>query len=286
MFIVLIVVVVVVVVVVLPIMASFFSQFSKKDGGSGSPNVKVAQSWVDDTETDCCANCNVAISSGLLFSGKHHCRLCGLVVCSACSTKRREIIKGQGQVRVCDQCYEVSTRADTVEAKYKPFLQNGEMFKKHPGSSGAFTLGRSAVNPRFVYLTKSLDAIAWAKPTDRANQRGCIPVHTITAVLKGQQSMAFRKTGISPELEQRCFTIVGKDRTLDLEAASMEQRDAWVVAVGEYTKFFKMEKPQDKSMDMKMDLALAACIEEQEETKRRRKERNNQLREKYNLKKG
>ena len=114
-------------------MASFFSNFSKKknERKSGGANVEAAQTWVDDTETDCCANCEKQITAGLLFSGKHHCRLCGLVVCSACSTKRKEVVKGQGPVRVCDKCYEVSTRADKVEATFKPLLLNGEMFRKH-----------------------------------------------------------------------------------------------------------------------------------------------------------
>jgi len=273
-------------------MASFFSKVaagvkSTLDGGGGRDS---GSAWVDDVETDTCCNCKLLIKPGLISSGKHHCRLCGLVVCGDCSKNKKVVVPGQSPVRLCDKCFEVSNRADAVEALYKPLLLTGELFQKHPGSEGSLgglklgSLKIGGVSPRYVCLTPRLDEIMWAAPTSRTTVKGTIPVATITAVLKGQQSAAFARTGISPELEQRCFSIVSKSRTLDLEAVSMSQRDSWVQAVGEYTKFFKMEKPQDLSISGRMDIVCRNMEKEQDEMRQARQKRNDALREKYHLK--
>ena len=151
-----------------------------------------------------------------------------------------------------DKCDEVSNNA--VEALYKPLLLTGELFQKHPGSGGSMDgrkLGgnklKIGVSPRYVCLTPRLDEIMWAHPTSRTTAKGTIPIATITDVQKGQQSAAFARTGISPELEQRCFSIVSKSRTLDLEAVSMSQRDSWAQAVSEYTKFFNDEQKENET---------------------------------------
>ncbi|KAK6181134.1 hypothetical protein SNE40_009062 [Patella caerulea] len=60
------------------------------------------EKWVKDESTSVCMVCNVERFS--MFNRRHHCRRCGRVVCSACSTKRSEI---QGvSARVCDDCYQ------------------------------------------------------------------------------------------------------------------------------------------------------------------------------------
>eukprot|EP00823_Brevimastigomonas_motovehiculus_P002198 TRINITY_DN137_c0_g1_i2.p2 TRINITY_DN137_c0_g1~~TRINITY_DN137_c0_g1_i2.p2 ORF type:complete len:301 (+),score=74.50 TRINITY_DN137_c0_g1_i2:65-904(+) len=61
--------------------------------------------WVPDSKANVCMLC------GLLFSileRKHHCRLCGYVVCSKCSENRVALPKltSDKKVRVCDRCFQ------------------------------------------------------------------------------------------------------------------------------------------------------------------------------------
>ncbi|ORC87532.1 uncharacterized protein TM35_000211380 [Trypanosoma theileri] len=59
---------------------------------------------VDDMHSPTCALCHVSFS---LFLRRHHCRLCGFVVCDACSQRRVTLpahFKLEGPQRVCDAC--------------------------------------------------------------------------------------------------------------------------------------------------------------------------------------
>ncbi|CAH0493447.1 unnamed protein product [Peronospora farinosa] len=85
--------------------------------------VKVMHSpvWVPDSERSKCMECNKKF--GCLGSRRHHCRMCGRVLCSACSSShvRAKILpfparrrgeknkteKGSANTRVCKMCYEI-----------------------------------------------------------------------------------------------------------------------------------------------------------------------------------
>nr|XP_058149211.1 zinc finger FYVE domain-containing protein 26 isoform X2 [Dasypus novemcinctus] len=60
--------------------------------------------WVpDETENICMVCCREHFS---MFNRRHHCRRCGRLVCSSCSTKKMAV-EGcrENPARVCDQCY-------------------------------------------------------------------------------------------------------------------------------------------------------------------------------------
>lgn len=57
--------------------------------------------WVSDKKTDYCNDCCVQIKRSAFSSNKHHCRFCGNIVCSACSTGT--FLKK----RICDTCSHV-----------------------------------------------------------------------------------------------------------------------------------------------------------------------------------
>mmetsp|Transcript_10365 Transcript_10365/g.18456 ORF Transcript_10365/g.18456 Transcript_10365/m.18456 type:complete len:585 (-) Transcript_10365:104-1858(-) len=73
--------------------------------GEALESHKAAAEWVEDTATEVCMNCHARF--GLVqMRRRHHCRLCGKVVCSACSRSRQLVpeyhsLKPQ---RVCDAC--------------------------------------------------------------------------------------------------------------------------------------------------------------------------------------
>lgn len=60
--------------------------------------------WVPDSRVTMCQLCTSSFST--LFR-RHHCRCCGQVVCSACSSNRAPLIYLKCRAkRVCDQCYD------------------------------------------------------------------------------------------------------------------------------------------------------------------------------------
>lgn len=61
--------------------------------------------WVPKSSRSSCSNCR---RSFRLWAGKHHCRLCGEIVCGACSTKR--ILFQSKSVRTCDDCVDANVQ--------------------------------------------------------------------------------------------------------------------------------------------------------------------------------
>lgn len=98
----------------LPATASFAALLS----AAGAPNMPSgplrvledynAPAWVPDSRADRCMSCSEAFG---VFRRKHHCRLCGRVVCWSCSTQKFIIAsydesKEDAVARACDSCYE------------------------------------------------------------------------------------------------------------------------------------------------------------------------------------
>ncbi|PWV20971.1 hypothetical protein C3747_4g98 [Trypanosoma cruzi] len=88
---------------------------------------------VDDAYCQNCAQCHATFS---LFLRRHHCRLCGEVVCDSCSQRRASMplhFKATGTSRVCDRCYRrMEERRMLGIRRYA----NGEVY------AGCWTCGR------------------------------------------------------------------------------------------------------------------------------------------------
>lgn len=95
-------------------------------GFSSQSSLKVLEDynapvWVPDSRADKCACCSEAFG---LWRRKHHCRLCGQVVCWACSTRNFLIASyEEGEqdrpARACDPCYEsVFPEAQTSQSQH------------------------------------------------------------------------------------------------------------------------------------------------------------------------
>uniref|UniRef100_A0A803YJM2 Zinc finger FYVE domain-containing protein 26 n=1 Tax=Meleagris gallopavo TaxID=9103 RepID=A0A803YJM2_MELGA len=72
------------------------------------------QQWIpDDTETICMV-CKTERFT--MFNRRHHCRRCGRLVCSSCSTKKMTVEAcRENPARVCDQCYSYYNREHLPE---------------------------------------------------------------------------------------------------------------------------------------------------------------------------
>ncbi|XP_060618493.2 zinc finger FYVE domain-containing protein 26 isoform X1 [Anolis sagrei] len=62
------------------------------------------QQWIPDETEDTCMVCRTERFS--MFNRRHHCRRCGRLVCSSCSTQKMVVETcRENPARVCDQCY-------------------------------------------------------------------------------------------------------------------------------------------------------------------------------------
>jgi len=79
--------------------------------------------WIPDAESQACYKCD---SPFTLTNRRHHCRHCGYIFCSTCTTKKLEIarLRFTEPVRVCDECAIAIQTAD-CEENTLPQLQTG-----------------------------------------------------------------------------------------------------------------------------------------------------------------
>jgi len=79
--------------------------------------------WIPDAESQACYKCDAPFT---LTNRRHHCRHCGYIFCSTCTTKKLEIarLRFTEPVRVCDECAIAIQTAD-CEENTLPQLQTG-----------------------------------------------------------------------------------------------------------------------------------------------------------------
>jgi hypothetical protein len=126
------------------------NQLRASVGGRARPtHVKATvlgpQPWVSDDERRTCTLCDRKFHP---FFRRHHCRMCGIIVCSKCSPSRASLpdLGYQNLVRVCNPCF--AHRNVT-----NPFDALDERFSDH--ASGAMSSG--AMLPAAVHGSHSVD---------------------------------------------------------------------------------------------------------------------------------
>ncbi|XP_051476159.1 zinc finger FYVE domain-containing protein 26 isoform X2 [Apus apus] len=83
------------------------------------------QQWIpDDTETICMV-CKTERFT--MFNRRHHCRRCGRLVCSSCSTKKMAVEACRESLsRVCDQCYSYCNREHLPGLEQDTSMKEGQ----------------------------------------------------------------------------------------------------------------------------------------------------------------
>ncbi|XP_024084635.1 zinc finger FYVE domain-containing protein 9 isoform X2 [Cimex lectularius] len=77
---------------------------------------KVAPFWVPDTESDCCMQCRDKFT---LIRRRHHCRACGLVLCSKCCNLKAPLEYMQfTEARICQPCFNIIYRVSLDDGRY------------------------------------------------------------------------------------------------------------------------------------------------------------------------
>jgi len=80
---------------------------------------KVPPYWIPDNMTNQCMQCDQKFS---LLKRRHHCRACGLLLCSACCNEKFFLHYLQAEGRICSPCHEILVKAQ----------QNQQTQPKHP----------------------------------------------------------------------------------------------------------------------------------------------------------
>lgn len=83
---------------------------------SDAVHAQLGASWVEDSKTLNCMACTAPFTN---LVRRHHCRMLGIVVCDACSS-RRAVLPGQGTsgVRVCDAALSIVKHLSHLASKY------------------------------------------------------------------------------------------------------------------------------------------------------------------------
>eukprot|EP00792_Barthelona_sp_PAP020_P004734 TRINITY_DN2316_c0_g2_i1.p1 TRINITY_DN2316_c0_g2~~TRINITY_DN2316_c0_g2_i1.p1 ORF type:complete len:706 (+),score=200.91 TRINITY_DN2316_c0_g2_i1:50-2167(+) len=109
------------------------------------------------------------------------------------------------------------------EQKIKNLLIEGGVFLKHGH--------RGSPKKRLVWMSNSLDLIQWRDANSSNTQaKGHIFWSDIDEIRKGQTTKIFERQSGEPGREMSCFSLVGRDRTLDLECENPAMMNEWVGA--------------------------------------------------------
>lgn len=108
---------------------------------------------------------------------------------------------------------------------FKRLLQDGTAFRKY-GHHGF-------PHMRHVYLSPDARYVLWCSPSTAPskNHKDGIAVSDITDVVDGTTTPVFRTNAGWYKHPELCFSLVAASRTLDLEAASAEEKREWMTAL-------------------------------------------------------
>lgn len=201
----------------------------KHSGPVDEPTVsasrRVQPPWLPDSQASACMACGATFS---FFLRKHHCRACGKIFCYQCADRQLPLPDmGYGvPVRVCHACDERVTLRRVFEDNHAKLLTTGALFAKHGRNKGTHR-----TKQRWVALSADYGVLSWHSTKKDRPMRGSLPVTEIVQVHEGQVGDAFRRDGVSADVEGRAFSVQTTTRSLDLEAPNEATRDDWVAAL-------------------------------------------------------
>ncbi|KAF5284252.1 hypothetical protein FQR65_LT00252 [Abscondita terminalis] len=77
--------------------------------------------WIPDSDADNCLHCDTKFT---VIKRRHHCRACGLVLCSKCCNKKYRLEYLDSEARVCLRCYEALCVKDASSGEASPSSGN------------------------------------------------------------------------------------------------------------------------------------------------------------------
>eukprot|EP00002_Diphylleia_rotans_P022996 TRINITY_DN4519_c0_g2_i2.p1 TRINITY_DN4519_c0_g2~~TRINITY_DN4519_c0_g2_i2.p1 ORF type:complete len:287 (+),score=54.65 TRINITY_DN4519_c0_g2_i2:47-907(+) len=222
--------------------------------------------------------CTICRKGFSLTVRRHECSKCNGAFCGDCMVKRPEKISWDGP-RTCLGCEEKDkksseslSRVKRFEEDYASYLKTGVIFMKH-GSTGF-------PHRRAVRISDDYMRIIWSDPTAVEEPREMLLEHAKISL--GKSTNVMRRSAKSAS-EDCCFSIVGTQRTLDLEAESTVQRQRFVEAMEECLwvsqAILKDQAVQKKKKDEQEAKAKQQKLEIEQEAKARVEQRRREREE-------
>merc|ERR1712232_476218 len=117
--------------------------------------------------------------------------------------------------------------------------------------------------PRFVFYDETLDAIVWKSSEKDKLPIGAIPLGKVQDICIGVQTPVLHKVRCTTFRPDKVFSIVAAERTLDLQADSVVQRDTWVAGMKSRYKTYV----RDRGPDLENPTPLPKNIEKKVRTR-------------------
>jgi hypothetical protein len=266
--------------------------------------------WEDDEKHRACPLCKGTFVVTLIGSGRHHCRMCGVLCCAACSKGSLDLPGYDGSERVCDPCKKQVLSLRTFFSRHQEALINNMHhnrdavdFRMYHGSGSAWRTE--------VWLAQSLLLLMWR---ERDDSYAGVPVSSITKITEGFQSSellgrrnksflcCFSSVDDEFAAKENClFSVHLSDgRTLDFEADSAQVRGLWVerlrglqVAAAPFVSYhmdaahYKLHYLLDKEKErLSMKNVLKQIAKSKEGERSVKNQKSNAIKQKYAQRKG
>jgi len=131
-----------------------------------------------------------------------------------------------------------------LSREIRNMLNAGALFMKHSKTAPP--------RPKHIYVDADLKFLNWRdtkeKTVDPKNQ---MKVFKIKAVERGRATPQLQRKNMLGKFlakEELAFAVIGRDRTLDLEASSEAEREKWIHALEALIEFKKAEKSQKSAI--------------------------------------
>jgi len=132
---------------------------------------------------------------------------------------------------------EEKSPAKVLSREIRNMLLAGALFIKHSKSANP--------RPRHVYVDQDLKFIIWKDPKKPVDPENKMKIFMIKQVEKGRctaQLQRKKKIGGFYAKEECSFAVIGRERSVDLEANSEAERDKWVHALETLVEYKKYQK--------------------------------------------
>jgi hypothetical protein len=122
-------------------------------------------------------------------------------------------------------------------------LLAGSLFQKHSNSA--------APRPRHVYVTSDLKFLVWKDPKKSLHPDNKMKIFKIRTIEIGRTTPQLQRKRFGKFLanESTSFSIIGRERTVDLEASSEAERNKWVEAIQLLLAYRKALKKANTQFD-------------------------------------
>jgi hypothetical protein len=125
------------------------------------------------------------------------------------------------------------------------FLTAGTMVQKHSMTA--------APRPRHLFVSQDLKWLIWKDPHQKIQDGQRMKVFKIKSLEKGRCTPQLQRKRFGKFLanEDCCWTIQGRQRTVDVEAKSPQERDKWIDALENIMRYSKALKQAAQTFDAK-----------------------------------